>query len=86
MHEPLMIASKHLTVLCVSKRCLPSLLIDEVDIITSELVLRCFVVYLDTGGGGGDHGDLRGDNSLIPVHQEERCLPCGLTCRCLVVS
>jgi hypothetical protein len=52
MHEPLMIASKHLTVLCVSKRCLPSLLIDEVDIITSELVLRCFVVYLDTGGGG----------------------------------
>jgi hypothetical protein len=55
---------------------LPSSLIDEVDIITPELVLCGFVICLDTGG---DHGDFRGDNDLCPVNKEERHLPRGLT-------
>jgi hypothetical protein len=38
---------KRLMVLCILDSCLPSSLIDEVDIITSELVLRGFVVCLD---------------------------------------
>jgi hypothetical protein len=50
MHELLVIALEHLMVLCFSESCLLSLLIDEVDIITPELVLRGFVVCLDTGG------------------------------------
>jgi hypothetical protein len=81
IHEPLVIASERLTVPCILGSCLPSSLIDEVDIITSELVLCGSVVCLDMEG---DHGDLRRDNNLSPIHQEERCLPCGLTCRCLV--
>jgi hypothetical protein len=42
-------------VLCVSESCLPSSLIDKVDIITSEMVLRGFVICLDMRR---DHGDL----------------------------
>jgi hypothetical protein len=55
---------------------LPSSLIDEVDIITLELVLRGFIICLDTGG---DHGEFWGDNDLCPVDQEQRCLPRGPT-------
>jgi hypothetical protein len=58
LHEPLIIASKHLIVPFILDNCLPSSLIDEVDIIMLELVLRGFIVYLDTGG---DHGDFRGE-------------------------
>jgi hypothetical protein len=53
-HEPLVIASERLMVPCVSDICLPSLLIDEVDVITSELVLRGFIIFLDMGGAHGD--------------------------------
>jgi hypothetical protein len=76
MHELLVIAPERLTVPCILESCLPSLLVDEVDIITPELVLRGFVVCLNTGG---DHGDLWRDNDLSPVHQEERHLPCDPT-------
>jgi hypothetical protein len=76
MYEPLVIASERLMVLCILESLLPSLLIDEVDIIMSELVLCDFIVCLDTGG---DHGDLWGDNGLSPIHQEERSFPCGPT-------
>jgi hypothetical protein len=55
---------------------LPSLFIDEVDIITPELVLRGFIVCLNMGG---DHGDFWGDNSFGPLHQKERRLPRGPT-------
>jgi hypothetical protein len=48
-HEPLAIAPELLTVPCISESCLASSLVDEVDVITSELVLRGFVVCLDTG-------------------------------------
>jgi hypothetical protein len=50
MHEPLVIAPERMTVLCILDSCLPSPIIDEVDIITLELVLRGFVICLDTGG------------------------------------
>jgi hypothetical protein len=76
IHEPLVIVLEHLTVSCILESCLPSSLIDEVDIITPELVLCGFVICLDTGG---DHGDFQGDNDLCPVNKEERHLPRGLT-------
>jgi hypothetical protein len=76
MHKLLVIVPECLMVPCILESFLPSLLIDEVDIITPELVLRGFVVCVDTMG---DHGDFRGDNSLGPIHQEERRLPRGLT-------
>jgi hypothetical protein len=75
-HESLVTAPECLTVSCVLKSCLPSLLIDEVDIITLELVLHSFIICLYTGG---DHGDFWGDNNLCPVHQEKRRLPHGLS-------
>jgi hypothetical protein len=71
-HEPLVIAPEHLMVPCFLDSCLPSSLINEVDVITPELVLRGFVICLDTGG---THGDFWGKDSLSSVHQEERCLP-----------
>jgi hypothetical protein len=55
MHKSLVIVPECLTVPCISKSCLPSSLVNEVDIITSKLVLRSFVVCLDTGG---DHRHL----------------------------
>jgi hypothetical protein len=76
MHEPLLIMPERLMVLCILESCLPSSLINEVNINTPELVLRGFIVCLDTRG---EYGDLRGDNSLSPVHQEVWCLPCGPT-------
>jgi hypothetical protein len=67
MHEPLMIAPEHLVVPYIFNSRLPSLLIDEVDIFTPELVLRDFVICLDTEGA---HGAFWGEDGLSPVHQE----------------
>jgi hypothetical protein len=52
MHKLLVLTPKYMAVPCISKSCLPSCFINEVDIITLELVLYGFVVCLDTGGGG----------------------------------
>jgi hypothetical protein len=71
MHEPMMITSERLAVPCVFYHRLPSLLVDEIDIFTRELVLRGFVICLDTEGA---HGDLRGEDDISPVHQEQRRL------------
>jgi hypothetical protein len=76
MHKPVVIALEHLMVPCISKSCLPLLFVDEVDIITPELILHDFIVCLDTRG---DHGDFWGDNNHGPIHQEERCRPHGPT-------
>jgi hypothetical protein len=76
MHKPLVTVPEHLTVPCVSDCCLPSLLADEVDIITPKLVLHGFVVCLDMEGA---HGDFWGEDNLSPVYQEERHLPRGST-------
>jgi hypothetical protein len=71
MHELLMIAPERLAVPCILDNRLSSSLVDEVDVITSELVLHDFIVCLDTEGAHGDH---RGEDGLSPVHQEERRL------------
>jgi hypothetical protein len=49
MHKPLVVALERLTVTCISESCLPSSFIDLVDIITPDLVLRGFVLCLNTG-------------------------------------
>jgi hypothetical protein len=67
-HEPLMIASERLTVPYIFNSRLSYSLIDEVEVITPELVLRGFIVYLDMEGA---YGDLRGEDDHGPVHQEE---------------
>jgi hypothetical protein len=47
-HEPLLVAFECLVVPCIFDSRLPSFLIDEVDIFMLELVLRGFIVCLDT--------------------------------------
>jgi hypothetical protein len=74
LHKLLVIAPERLVVPCILESCLPSLFVDEIDIITPEPVLHDFVVCLDTGG---DHGDFWEDNSFDPIHQKERRLPHG---------
>jgi hypothetical protein len=49
MHEPLVIVLERLMVPCISESCLPSSLVDKVNIIIVELVLRSFIICLDTG-------------------------------------
>jgi hypothetical protein len=69
-----MIAPERLAVPCIFNSRLSSSLVDEVDIFMLELVLRGFIVCLDTEG---DNGDLRGgggEDGLGSIHQEERCL------------
>jgi hypothetical protein len=48
MHKPVVIALEHLMVPCILESCLPSLFVDEVNIITPELILHNFIVCLDT--------------------------------------
>jgi hypothetical protein len=47
-HEPLLVAFECLVVPCILNSRLPSSFIDKVDILAPELVLRGFVVYLET--------------------------------------
>jgi hypothetical protein len=63
MHKSLVIAPERLTVPCILDGYLSSLLVDEIDIITPELVLRDFIVCLDMGRG---HGDLWGTTTSCP--------------------
>jgi hypothetical protein len=51
------------------------LLVDKVDILMPELVLRGFIVCLDTQRA---HGDFGGKDGLSPIHHEERRLSHGL--------
>jgi hypothetical protein len=59
------IAPERLAVPWIFYSRLSSSRIDEADIFTLELVLRDFIVCLDTDGA---HGDFRGDDGLGPVH------------------
>jgi hypothetical protein len=79
MHKPFVVAPKRLLVLCIFNSRLSSSLIDQVDIFTPELLLRGFIIYLDTERA---HGDLRGEDCLDPVHHKERHLSRGSTGRC----
>jgi hypothetical protein len=76
LHEPLMVMPERLPVACIFNSSLPSSLIDQVDILTLELVLHGFVICLNTQRA---HGDFRGKDGLGPIHHEERRLSRGLT-------
>jgi hypothetical protein len=78
-HEPLVVAPERLPVACIFNSRLPSSLIDQVDILTPELVLRGFVICLDTQRV---HDDFEGKDGLGPIHHEERRLSLGSTERC----
>jgi hypothetical protein len=70
-HEPLVVTPERLPIMCIFKSRLSSSLIDQVDILTPELVLRGFIVCLDMQRA---HGDLRGEDNLSHIHHEERRL------------
>jgi hypothetical protein len=72
VHKLLVVALEHLAVPCILESCLPSLFVDEVDIITSDLVLRGIVVCLDTGG---DHGDFWGVTASTPYTKKKGISP-----------
>jgi hypothetical protein len=74
LHEPLVVAPERLPVAYIFNSSLPSLLVNQVDILTSELVLRGFVICLYTQRA---HDDFRGKDDLGPIHHEERCLSHG---------
>jgi hypothetical protein len=80
-HEQLVVASERLPVACIFNSRLSSSLIDQVDIITPELVLRGFIVCLDTQRA---HGDFWGKGGLSLIHHEERRISRGSTGRCSV--
>jgi hypothetical protein len=48
MHEPLMVVPERLAIPCISDRCSPSLLIDEVYILTALLLLQFLIKSLDS--------------------------------------
>jgi hypothetical protein len=75
-YEPLVVAPERLPIACIFNNSLLSSLVDHVDILTSELVLRGFVVCLYTQRA---HGDFRGKDGLGPIHLEERRLSRGST-------
>jgi hypothetical protein len=58
MHKLLMIALKRLVIPCILERCLPSSFINKVNIITPELVLRDFVIFLNMGKGNGNFWEI----------------------------
>jgi hypothetical protein len=47
-HEPLVVVPECLSVACIFNSSLPSSLVDQVDILTPELILHGFVVCLYT--------------------------------------
>jgi hypothetical protein len=68
--------NERLPVACIFNSSLPSSLVDQVDILTPELVLRGFIVCLYTQIA---HGYFRGKDSLDPIHHEEMHLSRGST-------
>jgi hypothetical protein len=47
MHEPLVVASERLVVPCISDRRSPSVLVDEVHVLTPQLFLHRLIESLD---------------------------------------
>jgi len=72
MRKPFMIASEHLVVPCISDRCLPPSLVNEVHVIAPLLFLQRFIKSLDSRRA---QVDFRGKAGFSPVDQEERGLP-----------
>jgi hypothetical protein len=48
MHEPLMVTPEHLFIPCISDRCSPSSLIDEVYILVALPLLQFLIESLDS--------------------------------------
>jgi hypothetical protein len=71
-HELLMIALERLMVPCISDRCLPSSLVDEVDVIILELVLCGFIVCLDMVGA---YSDFQGMTTSAPYTKKKDVSP-----------
>jgi hypothetical protein len=75
-HERLVVVPERLPVACIFNSSLSSSFIDQVDILTPELILRGFVICPDTQRA---HGDFWGKDGLSPIHHEERRLSRGST-------
>jgi hypothetical protein len=75
-HKPLVVAPERLSVACIFNSSLPSSLVDQVDILTPELVLHGFVICLYTQRA---HDNFRGKDGLDPIHHDERRLSRGST-------
>jgi hypothetical protein len=74
-HEPLVVAPERLLVACIFNSSLPSLLVDQVNILTPELVLRGFIVCLYTQRA---HGDFWGKDGLGPYTMKKGVSPVAL--------
>ena len=74
LHEPLMIAPEHLVVACILDCCSPPSFVDEVDVVTPQLLLHGFVESLAPWLA---QVDFRGKACFGPVDQEEWGLPDG---------
>jgi hypothetical protein len=72
MHELLLVALERLAVPCIFNQKLPSSFIDKVDIFVLEMVLRGFVICLNTEGA---HGDFRGRTALAPYTKKKVISP-----------
>jgi hypothetical protein len=68
MHELLLVALECLAVPCIFNHKLPSSFTDKVDIFVLEMVLRGFIVCLNTEGA---HGDFRGRTALAPYTKKK---------------
>jgi hypothetical protein len=75
-HEPLVVAPERLPVAFIFNSSLSYSLIDQVDILMPELVLRGFIICLNTQRA---HGDFQGKDGLGPIQHEERRLSRGST-------
>jgi hypothetical protein len=73
-HEPLVVVPERLPVACIFNRRLPSSPVNQVDILTPELVLRGFIVCLDTQRA---HGDFGGKDGLSPIHHGDPSVALG---------
>jgi hypothetical protein len=79
MHDPLTVAPERLVVTCISDRRLSSALVDEVHVLTPQLLLHRLIKRLDLWGV---HKGFWGKAGFGPVDQEERGLPGGpASCR-----
>jgi hypothetical protein len=48
MHEPLMVTLERLVIPCISNRCSPSLLVDEIYILTALPLLQFLIESLES--------------------------------------
>ena len=64
MHDHLVVAPKRLVVPCISDRCLPPALVDEIHVLTPQLFLHRLIKILDLWGA---HKGFRGEGRPQPL-------------------